>query len=220
MACRTRRMQAMATAKGKDVLCLGAGGGQQSALFALLGARVTVLDICEGQLEGDRKAAAHYGYQVTAIQGDMRDLSALADDSFDLVYGLGTCYIPDVHEVFVGVARVLRPGGIYWTMHTNPATEFVDAYHWDGTGYRITMPYAQRQRRKGDGIFEFRNYLGEVFNGLIDLGFSIRRVFESPGELPSPKDEPGSYRHWSAFMAGAYVILAMKDPSPLTSGSS
>ncbi|MBC8235549.1 class I SAM-dependent methyltransferase, partial [bacterium] len=59
----------MATAKGKDVLCLGAGGGQQSALFSLLGACVTVLDICEGQLEGDRKAAAHYGYDVTTIQG-------------------------------------------------------------------------------------------------------------------------------------------------------
>ena len=201
----------MATAKGKDVLCLGAGGGQQSALFSLLGARVTVLDICEGQLEGDRKAAAHYGYDVTTIQGDMRDLSDLADESFDLVYGMGTCYIPDVHEVFVGVARVLKTGGIYWTMHTNPATEFVDDTDWDGVGYRITKPYAQRERRRPDGMMEFRNYLGEVFNGLIDLGFSIQRVFESPGELPSPKDEPGSYRHWGAFLAGPYTILARKE---------
>ena len=91
----------MATAKRNDVLCLGAGGGQQSALLSLLGARVTVLDICEGQLEGDRKAAAHYGYDVITIQGDMRDLSDLGDESFDSVYGTGTCYIPDVHEVFV-----------------------------------------------------------------------------------------------------------------------
>ena len=103
----------MAPAKGTDVLCLGAGGGQQSALFSLLGARVTVLDICEGQLEGDRKAAAHYGYEVTTIQGDMRDLSDLADESFDIAYGTGCAYIPNVHEVFAGVARVLRTGGIY-----------------------------------------------------------------------------------------------------------
>ena len=47
----------------------------------------------------------HYGYNVTTIQGDMRDLSDLADESFDLVYGTGTCYIPDVHEVFVGVVE-------------------------------------------------------------------------------------------------------------------
>ncbi|MBC8232202.1 methyltransferase domain-containing protein [bacterium] len=204
----------MATAKGKDVLCLGAGGGQQSALFSLLGAGVTVLDICEGQLEGDRKAAAHYGYDVTTIQGDMRDLSDLPDESFDLVYGMGTCFIPDVHEVFVEVARVLRTGGIYWTMHTNPAAEFVDHTDWDGVGYRITKPYAQRERRSPgspDGMMEFRNYLGEVFNGLIDLGFSIERVFDSPGVLPSPKDEPGSYKHWDAFVAGAYTILARKE---------
>jgi hypothetical protein len=42
----------------KDVLCLASGGGQQSVAFGLLGARVTVLDLTEGQLEGDRKAAA------------------------------------------------------------------------------------------------------------------------------------------------------------------
>lgn len=55
---------------GKDVLCLAAGGGQQSAVFGLLGAHVTIFDLCAGQLEGDRKAATHYGYPVRTIQGD------------------------------------------------------------------------------------------------------------------------------------------------------
>ena len=32
---------------GKDVLCLAAGGGQQSTVFGLLGARVTCVDITE-----------------------------------------------------------------------------------------------------------------------------------------------------------------------------
>ena len=54
----------LADIKGKDVLCLASGGGQQSAVFGLLGARVTVVDITAGQLVGDRKAAAHYGYPV------------------------------------------------------------------------------------------------------------------------------------------------------------
>ena len=57
----------------KDVLCLGAGGGQQSAVFGLLGARVTVIDLSERQLEMDRRAAAHYGYEVKLIQSDMRE---------------------------------------------------------------------------------------------------------------------------------------------------
>src|SRR5690242_4005521 len=62
----------------KDVLCLAGGGGQQSAAFALLGARVTVFDLSEGQLERDREAARHYGRPVRTLQGDMRDLSRLA----------------------------------------------------------------------------------------------------------------------------------------------
>ena len=60
---------------GKDVLCLACGGGQQSAAFALLGARVTVFDLSEEQLERDREAARHYGFDIKIIQGDMRDLS-------------------------------------------------------------------------------------------------------------------------------------------------
>ena len=39
---------------GKGVLCLAGGGGQQSAAFALLGAKVTVLDFSETQLERDK----------------------------------------------------------------------------------------------------------------------------------------------------------------------
>ena len=51
----------------KDVLCLAAGGGQQSAVFGLLGARVTVIDFTQGQLDGDITAAKHYGYPVETI---------------------------------------------------------------------------------------------------------------------------------------------------------
>ena len=69
----------LADVEGQDVLCLASGGGQQSAVFGLLGARVTVVDLAEGQLEGDRIAAAHYGYSVTTIHADMRDLSCIDD---------------------------------------------------------------------------------------------------------------------------------------------
>jgi len=74
----------LADVEGKDVLCLASGGGQQSAVFGLLGARVTVVDLAEGQLDGDRRAAAHYGYEVATIRADMRDLSCIGDESFDL----------------------------------------------------------------------------------------------------------------------------------------
>jgi len=63
--------------KGKKVLCLASGGGQQSAVFSLLGAEVTVADISQGQLNGDIKAARHYGYEIQTVQCSMTDLSVL-----------------------------------------------------------------------------------------------------------------------------------------------
>ena len=49
------RQYEYADIKGKKVLCLASGGGNQSAMFSLLGADVTVVDITQGQLNGDKK---------------------------------------------------------------------------------------------------------------------------------------------------------------------
>jgi len=95
----------------QDVLCLASGGGKQSAELGLLGARVTVLDLCAGQLEADRHAAARYGYKVRTVQGDMRDLSVFADESFDhVLQGVSLTFVPHVRQVYREVRRVLRTG--------------------------------------------------------------------------------------------------------------
>lgn len=196
---------------GKDVLCLASGGGQQSAVFALLGARVTVADLTEGQLAGDRQAAAHYGYQVTTVRADMRDLSGIADESFDLVYQAPSmAYVPDVRQVYGEVARLLRPGGIYRVEFTNPAVEFVDYDDWDGKGYPITRRYADRVRHRADGVIEFRHFMNDIFNGLIEVGMGIRQVEEAPHYRQQPADiQPGSWEHWLTYVAG-FTIVARK----------
>lgn len=193
--------------EGKDVLCLAAGGGQQSAVFALLGARVTVVDLAEGQLEGDRKAAAHYGYEVTTIQADMRDLSCLEDSSFDTVYGTGMSYVPDIRPVYSEVARLLRTGGIYRVDFSNPALDFVE---WDGRAYCITRPYSTRVNQREDGAIEFRHYMNEVFNGLIAEGFFIQQVHETPHYLQDTQAPPGSWTHQHTYLAGGFIIVARK----------
>lgn len=200
----------LADIEGKDVLCLAAGGGQQSVVFSLLGAHVTVVDLAEGQLEGDRKAATHYGYEIDTIQGDMRDLSCVGDRSFDLVYGTGMSYVPDVTQVYSEVARVLRTGGKYRVDFANPATEFVDCNDWDGEGYRITRPYAERIRRLKDGPIEFRHTLSSIFNGLLSVGLSIKQVQEAPSYQQQVQAPPGSWKHWLTYVT-MFAIVARKD---------
>jgi SAM-dependent methyltransferase len=203
----------LADVEGKDVLCLASGGGQQSAVFGLLGARVTVVDLTAGQLAGDRQAAAHYGYPVTTIQGDMRDLSDLGEQSFDLVYQAPSIsYVPDVRPVYAQVSRVLRAGGTYRVEFTNPATQFVDMEDWDGCGYRISVPYTVRRvEKEGREAADFRHFLGDIFNGLLEAGFVIQAVHEAPCHLQNKADaEPGSWEHWLTYVQGQFAIVATK----------
>jgi SAM-dependent methyltransferase len=209
----------------KDVLCLASGGGQQTAVFGLAGANVTILDLCDGQLQGDRAAAQHYGFQIAAMKGDMRDLARFDDASFDLVYQpISICFAPDVRPVYREVHRVLRPGGAYSVSHCNPATDA--AYFeggpagWDGVGYRIVDRYrggailrnaaGVENMEEGEPIGQHRHLLKDIFGEMIEAGFIIRDVFEDPGHLEEIAGEPGSYEHSLYFLAEYFTIVADK----------
>ena len=196
--------------EGQDVLCLAAGGGQQSAVFSLLGARVTVVDLAEGQLAGDRKAAAHYGYDVATVQADMRDLSRLDDNAFDRVFQANSmAYIPDARQVYRQVARVLRLHVVYRVAHGNPATASIK---WNGEVYYISAPYSERIEHRDDGGIEFRHNMDDIFGGLLDSGFSIRSVYEEPyAQHPDSHAPPGDWNHERAYVAGGFVVVARKE---------
>ena len=155
----------MGDVAGKDVLCLAGGGGQQSAAFGLLGARTTVFDLTAGQLDKDRQVAAHYGLELTIVQGDMRDLSVFADRSFDIVYhAFSISFVPDVRPVFSEVARVLRPDGLYRTHWSNPFVVGIDEREWDGRAYPLNRPYRDGEephlQRRSLGIRACRRHGG------------------------------------------------------------
>ena len=204
-------MHLLAEVCDRDVLCLASGGGQQSAVLGLLGSRVTVVDLTEGQLVGDRRAADHYGYRVTAIQADMRDLSCLGDETFDMVWQAPSLsYVPDLQPVFAEVYRVLRSGGVYRAEFGNPATQFLDMDAWDGEGYRVTVPYAVR-RLEDDDRADYRHFLSDIFNGLVGAGLSILEVQEASYHFrPLGDAEPGGWDHWLTFVGGMFAVVSRK----------
>jgi SAM-dependent methyltransferase len=205
----------MGDVAGREVLCLTASGGQQSAAFCLLGASVTVLDFCETQLARDHQAAAHYGFQVTTLYADMRDFSAFADDSFDLVWHAHSLnFIPSTREVFDGVARTLRPDGLYRLETWNPFAMGVDSDGWDGTAYPLKLPYddgaevvwpdphwdfedAAGQRQRVEGPREFRHSLSTLVNALLQRRFTLLGLWERPAGDPAA--EPGTWAHFERF---------------------
>jgi SAM-dependent methyltransferase len=202
---------------GKEVLVLAGGGGQQSAALSLLGARVTVLDLTDAQLEGDRLAAAHYGYEVRIEQGDMRDLSRFANDAFDMVWQpYSINFVPDYRPVFYGVARVLRPGGVYRLDIANPFTGGIWESMWREDGYAVGKPYVDRSEhvdldphwdvedengtvQKVVGPREFQHALGPVLTTLADLGFVLKGMWERPSN-GDPGAEPGTWEHFISVL--------------------
>jgi SAM-dependent methyltransferase len=202
---------------GKDVLCLAGGGGQQSVAFALLGARVTVLDISEEQLQRDRDVAAHYAVEIRTVQGDMRDLSALPEAAFDIVWHpYSLSFVPDARVVFQQVARVLRPGGLYRFDCANPFFAGLTERDWSGEGYALKRPYRDGAEvdyedaawvydRAGlpgapvQGPREYTHTLSTLVDGLVEQGFVIRHILEQMSLSPDPEAEPGTWDHFTAI---------------------
>ena len=70
---------------GAAMLCLASGGGQQGPVLAAAGADVTVFDNSPAQLARDEEVAAREGLAIHTVLGDMRDLGAFPDASFDVI---------------------------------------------------------------------------------------------------------------------------------------
>jgi SAM-dependent methyltransferase len=196
----------------KRVLCLATGGGQQSAVFGLLGAEVTVLDLTPAQLESDRRAAERLGYSVRTVLGDMRDLSGFASSAFDIVYqAISIVFVPDVREVYRQAARILKPGGLYRVGHCNPATQVIEETSWDGEGYRVLESYSGGCIADAESM-EYRHLLRDIFNGLIEAGLTITEVEEDPRHLnPRADAEPGTPDHMLGYVQSYFAIIARRD---------
>jgi ubiquinone/menaquinone biosynthesis C-methylase UbiE len=211
---------------GKDVLCLAGGGGQQSAAFALLGANVTVIDLSEEQLHRDRKVAVHYQVRIETLQGDMRDLSCLRAESFDIVwqpYSLN--FVPNVLDVFSQVANVLRHDGIYRFNCANPFFSGLTEKDWSGEGYLLKQPYRDGAEvtcadsawvYKSDESVpkprEYRHTLSTLVNGLIERGFVIRHLSDSTDFSPDPNATPGTWEHFTAIAPPWLTFWALYQP--------
>ncbi|MEM8944150.1 MAG: class I SAM-dependent methyltransferase [Planctomycetota bacterium] len=198
------------------VLCLAAGGGRQSALYAAAGAQVTVVDISGEMLALDRQVATERGFDVRAIQTSMDELGMLSGGEFDLViHPVSTCYVADVQPVFREVARVTRAGGLYVSQHKSPASlQAKPRAAADGLGlteqyYREgPLPATEPSRIRETGTLEYLHRWEQLLGGLCRAGFAIEDVVE-----PMHADhqaEVGTFGHRAMFVAPYVRVKARR----------
>ena len=173
--------------KGKRILCLASGGGQQGPVLAAAGADVTELDITEAQLEQDLSVARRHNLEIRTVRSSMTDLSMFESESFDLiVHPVSNVFIPHIQPVWNEAFRVLKKGGVLMSGFMNPVFYMFDeALEEQGVlQVKYPLPYSDLDylskadlERKSDAI-EFGHSLTEQIQGQIDAGFVITGFYE------------------------------------------
>ncbi|MDX1837288.1 class I SAM-dependent methyltransferase [Legionella taurinensis] len=185
--------------QGKDILCLASAGGQQAPVLAAAGAKVTVFDISEKQLDHDRFVAERHQLKMTTIHGDMSDLSTFDDHSFDyIVHPISNLYVSNLDPVWQGCYRILRRGGYLLSSFYNPILfvfEKNKALEQQGLLRPINaLPYSDIEHLTQEAIdakissneaVVFGHTLTSQIEGQLSAGFLLEHFYED--EHPSPR---------------------------------
>lgn len=178
--------------RGKKVLCLASGGGQQGPIMAAVGAVVTVFDNSIGQLEKDEYVAQRDQLEIKTIQGDMRDLSELPNEYFDLiVHPWSNAYVDNVLPVWKEAARVLKKGGVMIAGFSNGVEYIFDSFKLEQGEFMVKnkLPYSDLESLtpgemdqicKNEGIC-FGHTLTDQIGGQVEAGFAIVGFYEDIG---------------------------------------
>ena len=169
--------------KGKRILGLASGGGQQMPIFAALGAECTVLDYSERQLDSERMVAEREGYAISIVRADMTKPLPFPDETFDLIFHpVSNCYIREVRPVWRECWRVLKPGGTLLSGVDHYVNFIVDEDEREIVNHLPFDPLAdaaQRSKLEADGAgFQFSHSLEEQIGGQLEAGFTLLDLYE------------------------------------------
>lgn len=169
--------------KGKKILGLASGGGQQMPVFAALGAECTVLDYSPLQLESERMVADREGYDIRIIRADMTRPLPFFDGEFDIIFHpVSNCYVEEVRPIWRECFRVLKPGGtlLSGTDHyvnyivDDQEREIVNALPFNP----LKNPEQMARLKAEDAGVQFSHSLEEQINGQLEAGFVLLALYE------------------------------------------
>ena len=181
---------------GLKVLGLASGGGQQGPILATLGADVTIFDNSEKQLQQDIIVSEKFNLDIKAVQGDMKDLTVFADNSFDLIFNpCSVVFVDNVLPVWLECFRVLKPGGVLMTGLINPIALQLDEeslkliYKQPFSDLYSLSKEALETLKKENEPLVFGHSLTDQIGGQLDAGFALTAMFEDNWDVENIRDD-------------------------------
>ena len=169
--------------KGKKLLGLASGGGQQMPVFSALGADCTVLDYSRKQLESEKMVAEREQYQIEIVRADMTKPLPFKDGTFDYIFHpVSNCYIEEVLPVFRECFRILKKGGVLVCGLDNGVNFMVDDDEERIVSQFPFNPLKNEAQMKfltdTDSGVQFSHTLEEQIGGQLKAGFRLTDVYE------------------------------------------
>ena len=169
--------------RGKKLLGLASGGGQQMPIFSALGAKCTLLDYSARQCESDRVVAEREGYEIEILQADMTKPLPFEDESFDIIFHpVSNCYVKEVEPIFRECFRVLKKGGIFLGGY-----DIGINYLFDENEEKVvfSLPFdplsdekIYEECIKNDWGIQFSHTLEDQLGGQLRAGFTLTDLYE------------------------------------------
>lgn len=169
--------------KGKKVLGLASGGGQQMPIFTALGANCTVLDYSEEQCNSEKMVAQREGYAIEIVRADMTKPLPFADESFDLIFHpVSNCYVEEVEPIFRECYRILKKGGIFLGGYDIGINYLFDEEEKE-VKYSLPFnplknPQQYEDLIRDDMGIQFSHTLEEQIGGQLKAGFTLTDLYE------------------------------------------
>jgi len=173
--------------KGKDILEVGCGGGQNTIVLAKWGARAVGLDISEEQIKYARRLAKDNKAKVLFYVGKMEDLSIFKDGRFDII--ISSCaigYSENPRKVFHEVFKALKRNGLFVFCVVHPVANRGRKIRcgkrrmWGMGNYfdRRRRTWTWRIRGKTAKFYGYHRTFQDWFNSLVSPGFIVERILE------------------------------------------
>ena len=108
--------------KGKSLVHLLCHIGTDTLSWALLGAKVTGIDISSESLKYARKLANRMGIDADFIESDVMDVKEKVQEKYDIVFSSTgvLCWLPEIKRFAQTVRHLLRPGGFFYIFDGHP----------------------------------------------------------------------------------------------------